>query len=355
MSKLFKSASTYVALAAGVAGVLLILFAWRLPPFETTIENTDNAYVRGKVTILSPQVAGYVAEVPVTDYAAVRKGDLIVRIDDRIYVQKRDQAKATLAGKKAALAASTQEEASARANIDLSEAGVSSAKAAANLARANMERSEALVAKGFSTQSDVDVVRNAVSQAEAAVQEAQAKLEVSKQALDQVLVARQALQADVDLAVAAVELAEIDLANTRIVAPEDGSLGTVGTSVGSYVAAGSQLTSLVPDRKWVMANFKETQVANLEAGQKATFTVDALGHATLTGHITRFSPAAGSEFAVIKADNTTGNFTKIAQRIPVRVEIDPGQELAGRLAPGMSVVVSVDSASQPDRRESVSR
>ncbi|OQM74587.1 HlyD family secretion protein [Manganibacter manganicus] len=355
MPNLLKSASTYVALAAGVVGVLLILFAWRLPPFETTVEDTDNAYVRGNVTILSPQVTGYVSEVPVTDYAAVRKGDLIVRIDDRIYVQKRDQAKATLASKQAALAASTQQEASAQANIKLSEAGVSSAKAAAKLARANMERSEALVAKGFSTQSDVDVVRNSVSQAEAAVLEAKARLEVSKQALDQVLVARQALRADVDQAAAAVELAEIDLANTRIVAPEDGRLGTVGTSVGSYVAVGSQLTSLVPDRQWVMANFKETQVANLRAGQKATFAVDALGHVKLTGHITRFSPAAGSEFAVIKADNTSGNFTKVAQRLPVRIEIDAGQALAERLAPGMSVVVSVDWASQPDGQESVSR
>lgn len=355
MSKLFKSVSTYVALAAGIAGVLLILFAWRLPPFESTVENTDNAYVRGNVTVLSPQVAGYVAEVPVTDYAAVRKGDLLVRIDDRIYVQKRDQAKATLAGKEAALAASTQQEASARANINLSEAGVSSARAAADLARANMERSQALVAKGFSTQSDIDVARNSVSQAEAAVLEAQARLEVSKQALDQVLVARQALQADVDQAAAAVELAEIDLANTRIVAPEDGRLGTVGTSIGSYVAAGSQLTSLVPDRKWVMANFKETQVANLKTGQKATVAVDALGHATLTGHVSRFSPAAGSEFAVIKADNASGNFTKVVQRIPVRIEIDPGQRLAERLAPGMSVVVAIDSASRPDGRENAGR
>ncbi len=355
MSKLFKSVSTYVVLAAGVAGVLLVLFAWHLPPFETTIEQTDNAYVRGNITVLSPQVAGYVAEVPVTDYANVRKGDLVVRIDDRIYVQKRDQAKATLASKKAALTASTQQEASARANIRLSEAGVSSAKAAADLARANMVRGEALVAKGFSTQSDVDMVRNSFRQAEAAMQEAEARLEVSEQALDQVLVGRQALQADVDQAAAAVELAEIDLANTSIVAPEDGRLGTVGTSVGSYVAVGSQLTSLVPDRKWVMANFKETQVANLKTDQKATFAVDALGHATLSGHVSRFSPAAGSEFAVIKADNTTGNFTKIAQRIPVRIEIDTGQALAERLAPGMSVVVSVDSASQSEELTSASR
>lgn len=355
MSRLFKSVSTYITLAAAIAGVLLILFAWRLPPFETSVEHTDNAYVRGNVTVLSPQVAGYVAEAPVTDYANVKKGDLIVRIDDRSYTQKLNQAKATLASKQAGLAASEQQEATSKAQISLAEAGGASAKAAADLAAANLKRSEALVAKGFSTQSDVDVARNAVSQAQAAVREAAANLEVSKQGLAQVLVARQSLQADVDQALAAVHLAEIDLANTRIVAPEDGALGVIGTSLGAYVAAGTQITSLVPERKWVIANFKETQVAGMQAGQPASISVDALGHATISGHIARFSPAAGSEFAVIKADNASGNFTKVAQRIPVRIEIDADQELAARLAPGMSVVVKVDTQADPVAAETASR
>lgn len=355
MSRVFKSLSTYVALVAGVAGVLLVLYAWRLPPFETSVVSTDNAYVRGNVTILSPQVAGYVAEVPVTDYAEVKKGDLIVRIDDRSYAQKVDQAKATLASKNAALSASEQQEATGQAQISLAEAGVASAKAADDLARANLKRSETLVAKGFSTQSDMDVARNAVSQADAAMREAAANLEVSKQGLAQVLVGRLSLQADVDQAQAAVRLAEIDLANTRIVAPEDGTLGSMGTSFGAYVIAGSQLTSLVPERKWVIANFKETQVAAMKAGQPARFRVDALAHAEMLGHITRFSPAAGSEFAVIKADNASGNFTKVAQRIPIRIEIDDGQELAGRLTPGMSLVVSVDTSSSPDGAEMANR
>lgn len=355
MSTIFRSVSTYVAILAAIAGVLLVLYAWALPPFETTVERTDNAYVRGNVTILSPQVSGYVAEVPVTDYARVKKGDIIVRIDDRSYAHKVEQAKATLASKNAALAASEQQEATGRAQISLAEAGVASAKAADDLARANLKRGEALDAKGFATQSDVDVARNAVSQADAAMREAQANLEVSRQGLAQTLVGRLSLQADVDQAEAALRLAGIDLENTRITAPEDGTLGTVGTSFGAYVTAGTQLTSLVPDRKWVIANFKETQVAAIQAGQPARFSVDALDHAELTGHITRFSPAAGSEFAVIKADNASGNFTKVAQRIPLRIEIDEGQELAARLTPGMSVIVSVDTASAPDGAETASR
>ncbi|MDW6020487.1 HlyD family secretion protein [Mesorhizobium sp. BAC0120] len=355
MSRLLKSLSTYVALVAAIAGVMLILYAWRLPPFQTTVEQTDNAYVRGNVTLLSPQVAGYVVEVPLTDYAKVKKGDLVVRIDDRPFRQKLEQAKATLAGKKAALSASEQQEASGKAQIALAEARVTSAQSAAGLARTSLERSETLVSRGFSTQSEIDALRNAERQAEAALREAQAQVEVAKQALQQVLVSRQSLQADVDLSEAAVRLAEIDLANTRIVAPQDGTLGTIGTSVGAYVTAGTQLAGLVPDHKWVIANFKETQIAGMQVGQPARFSVDALGHSVINGHIVRFSPAAGSEFAVIKADNASGNFTKAAQRIPVRIEIDADQPLANRLAPGMSVVVSVDTKTAPDGAQAAER
>lgn len=347
MSKILNSLSTWLVLAAGVAGVLIVLYAWQLPPFESSVEQTDNAYVRGNVTVLSPQVAGYVAEIPVSDYATVKKGDLILRIDDRSYAQKLEQARATLASKTAALSASDQSEATSRAQITLAEAGVASARAADELARSTLKRGETLIAKGFSAQSDVDVSRNAVAQADAAMREAEAKLEVAKQALAQTLVSRQSLQADVGQAQAAVRLAEIDLDNTRIVAPEDGTLGTVGASLGAYVAAGTQLTSLVPDRKWVIANFKETQVAAMRVGQPVHFSVDALSRAELTGHIARFSPAAGSEFAVIKADNSSGNFTKVAQRIPVRIEIDGGQQLSSLLSPGMSVIVSVDTQAAP--------
>jgi multidrug resistance efflux pump len=142
-------------------------------------------------------------------------------------------------------------------------------------------------------------------------------------------------------------LAEIDLQNTRITAPEDGQLGEVGARLGQYVSAGTQLLTLVPERIWVVANFKETQLPGMSVGQPVTFTVDALNHAALNGRIERFSPAAGSEFSVIRTDNATGNFTKVAQRVPVRISIDPGQALADRLVPGMSVVVSVDTNAQP--------
>jgi multidrug resistance efflux pump len=172
-------------------------------------------------------------------------------------------------------------------------------------------------------------------------------LEVARQDLASTLVNRQSLEAAVQGAEAAVHLAEIDLQNTRIVAPQDGRLGEIGARIGQYVSAGTQLLALVPEKIWVVANFKETQLAGMKPGQPVTFTVDALEHASLSGRIERFAPAAGSEFSVLKADNATGNFTKVAQRLPVRIAIEPDQDLAKRLSPGMSVVVSVDTASRP--------
>jgi multidrug resistance efflux pump len=128
-----------------------------------------------------------------------------------------------------------------------------------------------------------------------------------------------------------------------VVAPQAGTLGEIGVRQGQSVAAGTQLMALVPDRVWVIANFKEGQMKNMRVGQPVRFTVDALGGATLTGKVEKISPAAGSEFAVIRPDNATGNFIKVAQRIPVRVAIDPGQAGVERLSPGMSVVAHVDT------------
>jgi len=163
---------------------------------------------------------------------------------------------------------------------------------------------------------------------------------VSRQDLQTLIVGRDSLRAAVAGAEAAVRLAEIDLSNTVVTAPRDGTVGEVGVKLGQYVAAGSQLMAVVPAETWVIANFKETQLAHIQAGQKVVVTVDALGHAALAGHVERFSPAAGSEFSIIRPDNATGNFTKVAQRVPVRIAVDEGQEAARRLVPGLSVEVT---------------
>jgi multidrug resistance efflux pump len=329
--------------AVALAGVLIVLYAWELPPFHSTIESTENAMVRGQVTIISPQLSGYIVEVRVQDFQRVRQGDLLVRIDDRIYRQRLDQARAQLAAQQAALANNPQSLASAQATIAQNQAAVENARAQAQRAQADLRRVEELAADGSLSARERDAARAAHATSSSGIAQATAALEISRQALRTVGVNREGLAASVENARAAVQLAEIDLSNTRIVAPRDGQLGQVTVRQGAFVNAGAQLTALVPDQMWVIANLKETQMANIRVGQPVRFTVDALDHAPMQGHVERISPAAGSEFSVITADNATGNYVKIAQRIPVRIAIDPNQPLAPRLRPGMSVVVSVDT------------
>jgi len=347
MPKLLRSPATLFAVSLGVVGLFLVLFAWRLPPFTSTVETTENAYIRGQITTIAPQLAGYVAEVPVQDYQEVKAGQLLVQIDDRIYRQKLEQARATLAGQKAALESSEQQRLSAEARIRAAEASLEGARVALSTAEANWKRIEPLLKNGVVTASEADQSRSGLEQARAAHGQAQAALEVARQDLQGVIVGRQSLEAAVEGAEAAVHLAEIDLQNTHIVAPVDGRVGEVSARLGQYVAAGTQLTALVPHQMWAVANFKETQLPGMKVGQPVKIRVDALRHAELSGHIERFSPATGSEFSVLKPDNATGNFTKVSQRVPVRIAIDPGQPLADSLAPGMSLVVSIDTASQP--------
>ncbi|MBE9605183.1 HlyD family secretion protein [Acetobacteraceae bacterium H6797] len=330
-----------VIVCIGILGAGIVLWAWQLPPFDRGAETTDNAYVRGQVTTISPQLAGYVTEVAVQDFQVVKQGQLLVKIDDRIYEQRVRQAEAALATQKANLDNLEQTRRSAEARIPSAEAQVESAKTALATAEASEHRVEALLSRGISTQSAADQARSSVAQARSTLQQAETALAVAQQDLASITVNRRSLEAAVQNADAALRLAQIDLQNTRILAPRDGKLGEIGVRLGQYVAAGTQLAALVPDRVWVVANFKENQINGMYIGQPVSFTVDALNHARLTGRIEEFSPATGSEFSVIKADNATGNFTKVAQRLPVRIAIDPDQPLAHDIVPGLSVVVSV--------------
>lgn len=346
--KVFRNRATLIALAIGLTGLLLILYAWRLPPFWSSVETTENAYVKGQVTLLSPQVAGYVTAAEVQDYQQVKKGDVLVRIDDRLYRQQLAQAEATLAQQKTALANYDATLASRTASVDLAKAQRESAQAALEVAQKESDRIASLSARGNTSKSAADQAMLALLQARAALSAAEAQLRIAEEAQNTTLTSHDALAAAVAGAEAATEAARINLQNTVVVAPVDGTLGEVTARVGQYVAAGTQLGSVTPAASWIIANFKETQMADMQPGLPATFTVDALGGLRLKGHVVRLSPAAGQEFSVIKPDNATGNFVKITQRMSVRIEIDPGQPEAGRLAPGMSVVVSVDTAAAPE-------
>ncbi len=336
-----KSTLGFVALLLG--GVFLALYAWGLWPFGSAVQATDNAYVRGQTTVIAPQVNGYVTQVLVRDFDTVKTGQVIARIDDRIYRQRVEQALAQLAAQEANLANSRQSERSSEASLGGQAAAVQNARAQLARAQADMARVDDLVREGSVSLRERDQTLAALRAAEAGVAQAQAQRSVAQEQVRTVEVGRGGLQAGVENARAAVRLARIDLANTIIRAPQDGRLGEVGVRLGQYVTAGTQLVFLVPPTVWVMANFKEAQTARMAAGQPATIRVDALDRAELRGKVERIAPAAANEFAVIRADNATGNFVKVAQRIPVRIAIDPRDPLFARLRPGMSVEARVDT------------
>lgn len=335
---------TAIAGIIGLAGVLLLLFAWHLPPFASAMPTTENAYVRGKVTTLAPQLSGYLVEVDAVDFQEVQKGDVIARIDDRIYRQKLAQAEANLETAKTALEVAEQSVRSAEASERSSEASLDSARSTLENAQTSWDRAQALMARGIKSQSSLDQSELTLQQAKAAVRQAEAQLQVQKENINSARVQILAKKAAIDSAEATVALARIDLENTVIHAPADGRLGQVSARVGQYVTAGTALVSHVGRDYWVIANFKETGIQGMKIGQPAEFSVDALGGQVFHGHIASFSPATASEFSLLSGTNATGNFTKIAQRLPVRISIDADQAPAALLAPGMSVVVEVDTA-----------
>jgi multidrug resistance efflux pump len=343
--------------AATLAGILLVLYAWRLPPFRTTVETTENAYVRGSITVIAPKVDGYVAEVLVQDFAAVEAGQVLVRLDDRNYMQRLAQAQANLSAQEANLANVEQARRAREAGIANAQALIATAEAQQINARAQLvrtqtdrRRADALASDGSVSQRERDQTEGALRQAEAAqkqalaaIQQARAGHSVAEQDLRTVVVNRRSIEAGVEGAKAAVRLAEIDLENTRIRAPRDGHAGEIGVKLGQYVTPGTQLLALVPAQVWIVANFKEAQTAHMRPGQAAVLRVDALADAELKGRVESMAPATGSEFSVIRSDNATGNFTKVPQRLPVRISVDMDQALAAQLRPGMSVFAKVDT------------
>ncbi len=334
-----------VALIAvcAAAAVLVVLRAWELPPFRTGVQATDNAYVRGRTTVIAPQVSGYVVAVEATDFADVKAGQTLVRIDDRQYRAKVDQARASLEAQKAALANLDQAHASRVAALASQAAGVLNAKAQLLRSQADLARVDDLVKDGSVSIRERDQTRAALAQAQAQFEQAQAAHEIARQDIRTVEVNRDSIKAQIDAAAAQLRAAEIDLENTVVRAPESGRLGEVGVRLGQYVTNGTQLLPLVPVDRWIIANYKETQMEGMHRGMRAWVTVDALGGRRIDGVVEDISPAAGSEFSVVKPDNGTGNFVKIPQRFGVRLRLEGPGEALQALRPGMSVEAHVDA------------
>lgn len=334
-----------VIIAATVV-VLAILAAWLIWPFGAGGPSTENAYVQGRTTILSPQVNGTIETTPVRDYANVRRGQLIFQIDRTSYLAKLRQAEAELDLRRAALANNRQDQAAARAQLDGKRAAEGSARAQNERSAIDYRRSEALVGDGSVSRRERDQALATYRQAAAALRQAQADVAISYQNLRSTQVQREGLVAQVEAAAAQVSAAKVDLNRTRIVAPVDGTLGEIKARQGQFVSAGAQLVSLVPPARWVIANFKETQTHGIQLGQPATISVDALGGARFDAFVERIAPATGSEFAVVKPDNATGNFVKVPQRIGVRLAIRANQPGAERIRPGMSVEAWINTSAR---------
>ncbi|MGN5593676.1 HlyD family secretion protein [Stutzerimonas nitrititolerans] len=343
--KTIKPSRRSVVLMALVAlvGVVAILYAWQLWPFSGGVAVTENAYIRGQITVLAPQVNGYVTEVLVQDFEEVIQGQPLVRIDDRQYRQLVEQRRAELAAQRFQLENLEQTLASNRATLASRRAELSAAEAELQRALADERRVNELAERGSVSIRERDQIRAIARTAGANVKQGQAAIAIAEQTLKASEVSRGGLQAQVEIAQAALKRARIDLDNTAIEAPRDGRVSEVTVRQGQYVAAGTQLLYLVPEQLWVIANYKETQTFAMRPGQPVTIEVDALDGARLRGRVQRMAPATGSEFAVLRPDNATGNFTKVVQRIPVRISIDPDQPLSERLRPGLSVITSVDT------------
>jgi membrane fusion protein, multidrug efflux system len=308
------------------------------------LQSTDDAYVRADISVVTPRVGGEIMLVHVTDNQSVRKGDVLVEIDPRDYAAKLANAQAAVASAQAAIAANTQQLKLQQATIAEAQANLTSAQAEQAKAQSDWERTQQLVNDGVATTQRLDNARASLRSGTAGVARNEAALRASTQQIAALNADGDRLQAQLKAQQAVVELARIDLDATTLRAPIDGMVGDLAARLGERISPGERLLSLVPlQAVYVEANFKETQLTRMEAGQPVSLKVDAYPGRSLLGHIDSLSPASGAEFSLLPPQNATGNFTKIVQRVPVKIALDAGEPLRGKLRPGMSVVATVDT------------
>jgi len=306
-------------------------------------QSTDNAYVRADIASITPRVGGEIVEVAVRDNQAVKKGDVLVRIDPRDYEARLANARAKVAEAEAALITNERQQAMQAAMVEEARAGLVSAQADQGRIKKDFARANALVREGVATQARLDTATAAQSAANAAVTRGSAGVKAATTQVDTVIAQRASLQAQGEAARAAVKLAELDLEATTIRAPSDGLVGNLSAKLGERVNPGLRLLSLVSPAVWVEANYKETQLTRVAVGQTAEVEVDAFPGQKIPATVESVAPASGAEFALLPPDNATGNFTKIVQRVPVKLTLQVPEALAGKLRAGMSVEAVIDT------------
>lgn len=326
----------FVAAAAGYGN-----YYWTIGRF---LVSTDDAYVQAHSVLISPKVSGYISEVPVDDNQAVKAGQVIARIDPRDYDTALDQARANVAAAQASIETLNQQIAQQRLVVEQDRQQVASDQAALVYSQQDYQRYTILAKDGYGSvqraqQAQADIrEKDAMQQHDIAVVAAAEKqigvFEAQLAQANATLAQQQAME----------HQAELNLSYTAITAPVDGTVGVRTLRVGEYVQAGTQLMAVVPlQAVYIVANYKETQLTNVRPGQPATIDIDTFPGAKIHGHVDSLAPASGQEFALLPPDNATGNFTKIVQRIPLKIVVDEDDPLVGKLRPGMSVESTIDT------------
>jgi membrane fusion protein, multidrug efflux system len=335
---LARLAIPLLAVLAAFGFVALATLRWDEWVGAAVIQTTNDAYVRADTTRLSSRVAGEVLKVAVNDFQRVKVGDLLVQIDPADYEAQVAQAEAGVAAAQAAFDNLANQIELQYATIAQGEAQQVSAQAQEVEARQEQERQQSLTQTEAGTRQKLEQATAGYARAQADVRASRAVIAAERHQLEVLNGTKKQRAADIEAAKATLAAAKLRLGYTRIVAPFDGIVGERQVQPGDYVNIGSNLINVVPlPDVYVIANYKETQLTRVKPGQPVDVTVDTFPNERLHGRVERIAPASGSQFALLPPDNATGNFTKVVQRIPVRIALDKGQQLLERLLPGMSV------------------
>jgi membrane fusion protein (multidrug efflux system) len=342
-----------VGLVAAAWLVWYVAAQWNRWTGAARLESTDDAFVTGDVTPLSARVSGDIREVAVDDFQAVHRGDLIAVIDPSDYVAQRDLAEANLAAAQATLDNLANQRDVQNALIRQAQATIEATDADVRRYELEAKRQQNLLTTGIAgTPQTVEQADDNFKRTVAQRQLNVAQLEQQKALLAAIDIQEKQLKAQIAAAEAQLTLASDSLGYTRIFSPADGLVGQRQVRPGQFVNVGTQVIAVVPlPNLWVIANFKETQMTNIRVGQPARIAVDAFPDLTLTGHVESWSPGTGSTFALLPPDNATGNFTKVVQRIPVKIVLDGNSALGVFVRPGMSVEATIDTAAPPVQAE----
>jgi len=336
-----RTALIALAMAAGLGGIKTGHDWWTTGRFTQT---TDDAYVGGDVTVIAPKVAGFISQLAVVDNQQVHAGDLLLKLDDRDYRAVLAKAEAAVAIQKAALVNLDATRNLQDAVVAQARAGIAAAEAEITRTHDDQVRARDLLASQVESMQEFQKTEADYKTAVANGDKARATLVAAQRQLEVIATQKQQVQAALEAAAAERDLAQLNLGYTELRAPMDGVVGNRSAKVGAYATTGSQLISLVPARGlWIDANFKENQLAQMHPGSPATVTIDLLGGKKFHGHVVSIAPATGAQFSVLPAENATGNFTKIVQRVAVRIRIDDEAATSGQLRPGLSVTAKVNT------------